>query len=93
MLEFDVNRTATVENLVTAETKRFLLGETSVEASKQIGVNWTASLMTGVNNEIKKSLRYTFDMIDFKIARFELTDADSDRFSIPDEYVNRPDTN
>ena len=32
-------------------------------------------------------------MIDFKVIRFELTDAESDRFSISDEFVNRPDAN
>ena len=31
-------------------------------AGKQIGVNWTTSLLTGPNNQIKKSLRYSFDM-------------------------------
>ena len=96
LLEFDVNRktlASPVESHLSEETKRILLGEASVAAGKQIGVNWTASLLTGPNNQIKKSLRYTFDMIDFKVARFELTDADSDRFSIPDEFVNRPDAN
>ena len=93
LLEFDTNRTTVVENHISEAKKRFLLGETSVAAGKQIGVNWTTSLMTGPNNQIKKSLRYSFDMIDFKVARFELTDANSDRFSIPDEFVNRPDAN
>ena len=96
LLEFDVNRktlASPVESHLSEETKRILLGEASVAAGKQIGVNWTTSLLTGPNNQIKKSLRYTFDMIDFKVARFELTDADSDRFSIPDEFVNRPDAN
>lgn len=32
-------------------------------------------------------------MIDFKVARFELTDADSDRFSIPDDVVEKPEPN
>jgi alpha-glucosidase (family GH31 glycosyl hydrolase) len=32
-------------------------------------------------------------MIDFKVARFELTDSDSDRFAIPDEIVERPEAN
>ncbi len=32
-------------------------------------------------------------MVDFKVARFELTDADSDRFTIPDEIVNRESQN
>lgn len=95
LLEFDTNRTTAtaVESHLSEATKRILLGEASVAASKQIGVNWTTSLLTGPNNQIKKSLRYSFDMIDFKVARFELTDADSDRFSIPDEFVNRPDAN
>jgi hypothetical protein len=64
-----------------------------VNAAKQIGVNWTTSLMTGPNNQIKKNLRYSFDMVDFKVARFELTDADSDRFTIPDEIVKRESQN
>lgn len=96
LLKFDVNRTkvaTAVESHLSEATKRLLLGEASVAAGKQIGVNWTTSLLTGPNNQIKKNLRYNFDMIDFKVARFELTDADSDRFSIPDEFVNRPDAN
>ena len=94
MIEFDLNRTmSSIENLIPEETKKIFLGETGYQATQQIGFNWTSSLQTGTNNQIKKSLRYSFDMIDFKVARFELTDADSDRFSIPDDIVERPDTN
>ncbi len=84
---------SSVEQIVSEDTSRILLGETSVNAAKQIGVNWTASLKTGDNNRIKKILKYSFDMVDFKVARFELTDAGSDRFSIPDEFVNRENSN
>jgi hypothetical protein len=96
-LVFDVNRTNLVgddiSELVSEDTKRILLGHENVGAVSKIAVNWTQSLSIGPNNQIKKSLKYDFDMVNFKCARFQLTDADSDRFSIPDEFVNKPDTN
>jgi|LauGreDrversion4_2_1035121.scaffolds.fasta_scaffold38232_1 hypothetical protein len=94
MIFFDPNRTInSVENLIPEETKKIFLGDVAQQQVQQIGVNWTTSLLTGPNNGIKKTLRYNFDMIDYKVARFELTDTDSDRFSIPDDIVERPETN
>ena len=49
-LQYKDGTNKTSENLVTDDTKSLLLRESSVNAAKQIGVNWTASLMTGPNN-------------------------------------------
>lgn len=58
----------------------------------KIGVNWNRSVSTGFNNPIQKRLEYEFDMIDFKVARFQLTTADEDRFTIPEEVLAKPPT-
>lgn len=33
------------------------------------------------------------EMLDYKVARFTLTDKDNDRFSIPKTLLNKPDAN
>lgn len=38
-------------------------------------------------------LNFTFDMVDFKVARLTLTDGKNTRFSIPKELVNKPESN
>jgi hypothetical protein len=59
----------------------------------KIGFNWTKSLGIGPNNPIIKRLAYEFDMVNDKVARFQLTDSEVDRFSIPEDSLAKPPTN
>jgi hypothetical protein len=59
------------------------------QLTKRIGVDWKDTIKFGKNNRLVNKLQYTFDMLDFKVARLELTDADSERFSIPYQEVEK----
>lgn len=54
-----------------------------------MGVDWK-KLPFGVNNPFVNNAKFTFDMVDRKIARLVLTDADKERFSIPEDVVPKP---
>jgi hypothetical protein len=52
-------------------------------------VDWK-NLPFGVNNKFVETLKFDFDMVDRHIARLVLTDANSTRFSIPENLVKKP---
>lgn len=59
----------------------------------KIGLDWTNTIKFGSNNPMSDVLNFTFDMIDFKTARLTLGDGKNERFSIPKESINKPETN
>jgi hypothetical protein len=89
-INFDKDKFNKKSQLFFQDTERLLLEQ---QKKGKIGVNWNRSVSLGENNKIKERLEYTFDMIDFQVARFQLTTADEDRFSIPSEVVSKPETN
>lgn len=67
--------------------------ESASNFTPKIGVDWNKTITFGVNNPKSEVLSYTFDMVDFKVARLSLTDANKRRFSVPEEVLNKPPTN
>ena len=61
--------------------------------SLNYSVNWTSQLKVDKNNEFVFGLNFTFEMLDYQIARFTLKDDDKDRFSVPDSVLNKPGPN
>ena len=59
----------------------------------KVGLDWNSTIKFGKNNMQSDVLNFTFDMVDFKVARLTLTDAKNTRFSIPKELVNKPESN
>lgn len=64
---------------------------TPVEAN--YSVNWTSQLKVDRNNQFVFGLNFTFEMLDYQIARFTLTDDDKERYSIPESVLNKPGVN
>ena len=84
-----------VEEEHLIETNK-LFGEHPVQeknSTPKIGVDWNSTIKFGANNKKADKLNFTFDMIDFKTARLVLTDANSERFSVPPEVLPKPDAN
>ena len=50
-------------------------------------MDWRNKNFFGLNNNITKNINYQIDMPDYKVLRVMLTDADSNRFSIPSNVV------
>ena len=50
-------------------------------------MDWRNKNFFGFNNNITKNINYQIDMPDYKVLRVMLTDADSNRFSIPANVV------
>jgi hypothetical protein len=55
----------------------------------KMGVDWK-NLTINQNNRFGYYLNFSMDMIDYKLARFSLTDGLVNRYSIPDFLVNKP---
>jgi hypothetical protein len=53
----------------------------------------TAGIKFGQNNALINNLKFAVDMTDYQVARLTVTDADSDRYSIPSNVVPKPDAN
>ena len=50
-------------------------------------MDWRNKNFFGFNNNITKNINYQIDMPDYNVLRVMLTDADSNRFSIPANVV------
>ena len=60
--------------------------DTKIEASPR-------SVPTGANNQLIKKVKFEVGQSDFKTAYIRLTDAENERYSIPDDIVNKPSSN
>ena len=60
--------------------------ETKIAASPR-------SVPTGANNQLIKKVKFEVGQSDSKTAYIRLTDAENERYSIPDDIVNKPSSN
>ena len=51
------------------------------------------SVPSGANNQYIKNVKFEIGQSDFKTAYVRLTDAENERYSIPDDIVNKPSSN
>lgn len=53
----------------------------------------TAKIPVGANNKFTRTLNFTFSQVQWRVSKLVLTDNDSERFSVPEDVVNKPDMN
>jgi hypothetical protein len=53
----------------------------------------SVGIPTGSNNPLIRNLNFTFFQHNWRVSKLTITDADSDRFSIPEVAVTNPDEN
>lgn len=51
------------------------------------------SVPIGANNQLIKKVKFEFGQSDYKTAYVRLTDAENERYSIPDDVVSKPSSN